>query len=254
MIWPETRTPGASCSLLAGLLSIILAGPAAAQAGVPGSDTKSQVPTGLTVSPLRIELAAQDRAQTINVNNGTDRLMAIQGRVFSWTQVDGKDVYVPSADLTVTPSIISIPPGQTQLVRVLRKNPASPNEKTYRLVIDQLPESAQPLATGTLARIRFVLPLFVDRDKAKPSKLIWRLNPAGLNLSNEGGATARLVNIAMKRANGEAIALEDANLRYVLGGASFTLPLSNGCMLGPVRVTAMIDGEAVDVAPDSACG
>ena len=54
------------------------------------------------------------------LTNTSERSLPVQSRLFAWSQADGEDVYAPSSDLIISPSIASIPPGETQIVRVLR--------------------------------------------------------------------------------------------------------------------------------------
>lgn len=208
----------------------------------------------LAVTPLRVELPTGATAETVQVRNSTDAPMAVQMRVFAWTQVAGEDEYAPSGDLMVSPSIVSIPAGQTQLVRVLRKAPVSQGEKRFRLVIDQLPDPAKAKSGVAQTRIRFAIPVFVDRDKADAAKFAWRLTEGNLELANSGGAAARIVQIEVKGADGRVIPVEQNSLRYVLGASKITWPIGKGCALGKVTITAQIDGQTVDAEPVAACG
>lgn len=208
----------------------------------------------LAVTPLRIELPAGTTAETVQVQNSTAGPMAVQIRLFAWSQQAGEDVYIPSSDLLVSPSIVSIPAGQTQLVRVMRKAAASQGEKRFRLVIDQLPDPARARPGVAQTRVRFALPVFVDRDKAAPASFAWRLTDGNLELANTGGAAARIVQIEVKKADGRVVPVEQNSLRYVHGASTIAWPVGKGCSLGKVQVTAQIDGRTVDAEPVPACG
>ena len=210
--------------------------------------------SAMAVTPLRIELPSDTSAETVMVRNTTAAPLAVQMRLFGWSQTGGEDVYTPSSDLLVSPSIVSIPAGQTQIVRVTRKSGATAGEKRFRLVVDQLPDPARARPGTTQTRIRFVLPMFVDRDRAAPADFAWRLTDAGLELDNNGGATARIVKIAVTGPDGRVVPVEKNALRYVLGSSTIGWPIGEGCSIGPVRVTAEIDGRTVDAEPVPACG
>lgn len=217
------------------------------QAAEPG-------PAALNVAPLRVELEGDGIGATVRLTNESNRPLPVQSRLFAWSQVDGEDVYAPSNELTVSPSITSIPSGQTQVVRVLRKGPASPGEKRFRLAVDQLPDPALARPGQAQTRIRFTLPVFVDREKALPAVFAWRIAKDRIELVNTGGLTARVLEIEVKTPDGRIVPVERNALRYVLGNSTIAWPLGNGCSLGPVRVTAQIDGQAVDGVAASACG
>lgn len=213
----------------------------------PGAST-------LSISPLRIELDRNGTGATVYLTNSSDRQVAVQSRIFAWTQDAGNDVYAPSSDLTVSPSISMIPPGETQIVRLLRKGAASPGEKRFRLAVDQLPDPALTQAGQAQVRIRFTLPVFADRDAAAPAALAWRVRDDRLELANSGGLTARVGNLAVTTAGGQALQVERNTMRYVQGNSTISWPIGKGCATGAVRVTAIVDGQTVDAQPISTCG
>lgn len=224
--------------------------PGATEEGTPAAHG----PAILSIAPLRVEIEGTGAGATVRLTNSSDHALPVQSRLFAWTQSEGEDVYAPSSELVVSPSITSIPSGQTQVVRVLRKGAASAGEKRFRLAVDQLPDPAQARPGQALTRIRFTLPVFVDRDKAPPAALAWRVANDRIELANTGGTTARVLELEVKTADGRIVPVERNALRYVLGNSTITWPLGNGCSLGPVRVTAQIDGEAVDGVAAPACG
>lgn len=247
----------ACVAIVAGGLSTAAAPPADATAPADDAaavEAAAPGPAILSIAPLRVEIEGGGAGATVRLTNASDHPLPVQSRLFAWTQADGEDVYAPSSELVVSPSITSIPPGQTQVVRILRKGPATPGEKRFRLAVDQLPDPAQARPGQALTRIRFTLPVFVDREQAQPAAFAWRVGKDRLELVNSGGATARVLDLQVKGADGRIIPVERNALRYVLGNSTITWPLGNGCALGPVRVTAQIDGQAVDGLAASACG
>ncbi|GGE03827.1 fimbrial assembly chaperone [Tsuneonella deserti] len=219
----------------------------------PAPATPSEFGAGLAISPLRIEIDDAARGATVMLTNTSSRPLPVQSRLFAWSQASGEDVYVPSSDLTISPSIASIPPGETQIVRVLRNGAASPGEKRYRLIVDQLPDPAAARSGAAEARIRFTVPMFLDRSKAVPAQFEWRIGGDGIELTNTGGATARIMQLEVKTASGTAVPIERNSLRYVLGNSTIAWPVENACSLGPVTVTASVDGRTVDAQPRSTC-
>lgn len=236
----------AAVALGGSLASGLIGAPAALSA-------PSETGAGLAITPLRVEIDDTNRGATVMLTNTSVRDLPVQTRLFAWSQAQGEDVYAPSTDLTISPSIASIPPGETQIVRVLRSGPAAPGEKRYRLIVDQLPDPTLEKNGEAEARIRFSLPVFLDRSKAAPTQLDWRIGANGIELANTGGATARIVQIEVKTAAGTPVPVERNTLRYVLGNSTIAWPLGNACSIGPVKVTASIDGRTVDAEPRSTC-
>ena len=237
--------------LAGGSLFLVPAVPLAAQDWVPSA---TGGPAVLSISPLRVELEGDGDGATVLLSNGSARALSIQSRLFAWAQNAGEDVYEPSTDLTISPSITSIPPGETQVVRVLRMGSASPGEKRFRLVVDQLPDPALARPGQTQTRIRFTVPVFLDRKAAQPAQLAWRLEGNRIELTNSGGSTARVLDLTVTTNGGRVVPVERNSLRYVLGNSTITWPIGNGCSLGAVHVTAQIDGQVVDGEPASVCG
>lgn len=255
MTWPMPPSRVCKAVTLAGsfALSATALSPAAGQDAEMGA-AGAKATASLAVTPLRIELAAGTIAETVQVQNSTDAPMAVQMRLFAWTQEAGEDVYAPSNELLISPSIVSIPARQTQLVRLLRKTAASPVEKRYRLVVDQLPDPAQARPGVAQTRVRFAIPVFVDRDKAAPAAFAWRLRNGSLEVTNTGGSSARIVHIAVTGPDGAPVTVEQNALRYVHGASAISWPIGGGCSLGNLRITAQIDGQTVDAEPAPACG
>jgi fimbrial chaperone protein len=254
---PVSFACACKASILAGVFAfspVAAQEPARDQGADPATSDVAKATASLAVTPLRIELPTAATAETVQVRNTTDAPMAVQMRIFAWTQQDGADAYAPSTDLAVSPSIVSIPAGQTQIVRVLRRAAASQGEKRFRLVIDQLPDPAKARAGVAQTRVRFAIPMFVDRDKAPPASFAWRLIPGSLELRNTGGAAARIVQIDVRGADGRPVEVEQNTLRYVHGASTIAWPIEQSCKLGKVKVTAQIDGQTVDAEPVAACG
>lgn len=207
----------------------------------------------LNIAPLRLEFNAGKQAATVTLTNTSGRDVAVQSRLFAWSQADGEDRYAPSTALTISPSIISIPPGATQVVRLLRSGAASPGEKRFRLAVDQLPDPASAQSGSAEARLRFTLPVFLDRDTAQPARLEWSLRDGELALANTGGSTARVLAVEVTNAAGQAVQVERNSLRYVQGGAAIAWPIANACGLGTVTITAQVDGQTAHGTATPAC-
>ena len=239
-------------------LSVVGVSSAAAEAvdeaptAAPGPEV--DLGASLSIAPLRVDIDSEATGATVYLTNPSARELAVQTRLFGWSQNAGDDVYAPSGELTVSPSISMIPPGETQIVRVLRKSGSSAGEKRFRLVVDQLPDPKSAEGGRAETRIRFTLPVFVDRDTAGSPALAWRLADDKLEVANTGGATARIVSLAVKTANGNNVTVGRNVLRYVHGNSTIAWPIGKGCSLGAVTITAQVDGQTVDAQPNTTCG
>ncbi len=221
-----------------------------AAAAAPGADRGAR----LNIAPLRLEFDAGKTSATVMLTNTSARPLAVQTRLFAWSQAGGEDSFAPSSALTVSPSIISIAPGATQIVRVMRTVAVSQGEKPFRLAVDQLPDPASAGNGEAEARLRFTLPLFMDRATAAPAMLTWRLAQGRLELTNSGGQTARVVGLEVQTAAGASVAVERNSLRYVQGQTTISWGVNGACALGTVTVKALVDGQAVNAQVSPTCG
>ena len=208
----------------------------------------------VSLAPLRIEMDGEQRAETLRVYNPSPRAIGVQVRAFGWKQEAGKDVYFPSNDVMVSPSIITIAPGDTQIFRVVRRDRPAEGERRYRVAVDQLPDPELLRGGEAQARIRFTIPMFIDRATAQPANIAWSVGSDGLTATNSGQQTARLVNLSLKDAQGQPIPVETGGLHYIQGGSTLNWVMPGGCPTGAVTISAMIDSQVIDVPAANTCG
>jgi fimbrial chaperone protein len=135
------------------------------------------------VSPIRVDLDRTSKSGTITVSNDeTADSLRVQMRLFEWTQdADGKDVYRESQDLVYFPRLMVLEKGEQKLVRVGLRTPATTQEKTYRLFVEELPSPKVPgTASGSQVAIavRFGVPVYL-----KPSKQVLRGEIASMSVA-----------------------------------------------------------------------
>lgn len=179
----------------------------------------------LSLSPVGLDLPANQRAGSISLTNNGATPTSLQVRVFRWTQVDGQDVLEPTRDVLASPPAATIPGGDTYTVRVVRVagQPVQGSE-SYRLVIDELPqlkgERDAPSAVSML--LRTSLPVFFTEPGAT-AQLTWALsrdaNGIHLTATNSGGRHAKLAGLAVETAAGP-LAFGGNLAGYVLPGSS----------------------------------
>jgi len=80
----------------------------------------------LQVAPTMLTLQANQNADGLWLSNSGRAPVQVQLRVFRWTQVDGEERLEPTRDLVISPPMQTLPPGQRQLVRLIRTNPIPP--------------------------------------------------------------------------------------------------------------------------------
>jgi fimbrial chaperone protein len=159
--------------------------------------------SGFGVSPLRLELSAAKPMASFTLTNSGDTPVVIQAQPRQWRQVDGQDVHEATRALLVNPAIVSLKPGESQVVRVALRGAADAERETgFRMFFTEVPQAAPTDAApagGMNIRIvkRMDVPVFVApvAGQAKPAGEL-RASAAGaslrLDFGNSGTAHWRL--------------------------------------------------------------
>jgi len=115
------------------------------------------------IAPLRVDFDTMERNSVVRVVNSGTEILTMQVEALDWSQAeDGRDQYEATSDVIAVPPIFSIPPGETQLVRVglLSQQPLEV-EQSYRLLFTELPPPMNNKAVaGLQLRMRVSIHVF----------------------------------------------------------------------------------------------
>lgn len=209
---------------------------------------------GLQVTPISLDIPAQEQSQAMFLSNSGKTMLRAQVRVQQWTQSGGSEQLEATRDVVASPPIVEIAPGGRQMVRIVRLQPApAAQEKTYRLIIDELPGSdgvQPPAAAGLQFLLRYSVPVFVlpssaagnaalppasAANGAMPLTDISRLSASvkangpdasTLTIINNGARRAKLSQFAYVDARGQRNMLFPGLMGYVLAGQTMQWPLA----------------------------
>jgi fimbrial chaperone protein len=154
-----------------------------------------------SVNPVRVTLSSKQPVAAITVRNSGSEPAVIQLETSAWSQEQGQDVLVPSTDVLATPPIFTVAPGKTQILRIgLRRPAAGAGESTYRLVLREVPSSAQ--TTGLRVALMISMPVFVMPAREVAPKLEWRASRTTdgqirVHATNKGDAHVQLTKIEL---------------------------------------------------------
>lgn len=219
-------------TLLAGLLAAFEAGAA-----------------GLSVTPISLEFTTAPVQALWLSNTGAEPLNA-QLRAYTWTQSDGADRLEPTRDLLLSPPMMALQPGQRQLIRVIRSASAAAGERSYRILVDELPDPARQ-QQGLNFVMQFSIPVFAGAPAEAAPALEWRLlSEAGkpvLVADNRGDGRAKITDLELLDAEGRSLLRRSGLFGYVLAGASRRWPLTaqETAGLPATDIQARINGENV---------
>lgn len=196
--------------LLGGVLLLLAIGPAFA-----GS---------IAVNPIRVTLHATQTTSALVVRNSGAEASVVQLQIVSWSQQDGKDVYVPTKDLLATPPIFTVPAGGSQTVRVgLRRRADAHSEGTYRLILQEVPPPPKPEFRGLQVALRLSVPVFVAPAVAPSSTLTWHAeltSQGDLKIAavNTGNTHVQVIRFKLASDGTELAPTTPAGSAYVLPG------------------------------------
>ena len=157
----------------------------------------------IRLSPVSVEILSDQAASSISLYNQSNESADLQVRVFEWRQNAGQDQLIPTDEIVVSPPFLKLQPSESYNLRVVRINPESiSGEKTYRIIIDELPKpiDSRKAAQGVNVLLRSSLPVFVV-NKDAITKLSWKIdinqNTPSLNISNIGNRHALLNSLTL---------------------------------------------------------
>lgn len=182
---------------------------------------------GLQVSPTSFEFK-DEKSQNLWITNSGDAPASVQGQVFQWSQQNHTDILTKTGDFIINPSIVTIEPGQKQLVRVINtQKEKTPHQNTYRIVVSELPTNRpSPQQTGNNIRflIQYSMPLFSNRvgddnkspqDFAFNARLVKENGKTWLTIKNNDPRVLKLSELGVVR-NNQTRSLIEGLVGYVL--------------------------------------
>jgi fimbrial chaperone protein len=206
----------------------------------------------LSVLPVNIHMAPGEQATTLTVTNQGASKTAVQIRAYAWNQDGDKDNLTPSNDVVVAPPIASIAPGDSQVVRLILRQPPQGKEATYRIILDQIPPAAEPGVVHVVLRLS--IPIFAQPQTRALAHVEFHAEVKDgqtyLVANNDGLRHEAIREIELTSSNGQKLKLESGASPYILAGttrhwkidAPDALPLAGDTL----RLTARSDAEAIE--------
>lgn len=220
---------------------------------------------GLQVSP--VSLTIPERSGVVWLDNGSDRAMRAQVRVFRWHQDNGADELVETDNVIASPPFVEIAPEGRQVVRLVRFGDEAESgaacEQSYRILVDELPEETEGQQLGLQYVLRYSVPVYLTNPgcgQPQPElswEIVTRGEAAHLHVVNMGQTRAQLADIHYISADGTRTQISGGLFGYVLSGAErdFALAQPAAEFASGGRIEVRVNGsqvsEPVAVAPQS---
>jgi fimbrial chaperone protein len=124
------------------------------------------------VSPVNITLDRSAPTALLTLTNQGDHPVTFSMNTYAWTQgASGKIELEPTSDIIFFPQSLSLAAGESRNVRIGSQLASGPVEKTYRIVLDELPPARTMQSTRTGMQIQILsqitIPIFIEPVTAR---------------------------------------------------------------------------------------
>lgn len=212
----------------------------------------------LQVSPTSVNFDNSQQAQSVWLTNSGKESIRGQVRLYNWQQVNGQEQLNPASGMIVTPAIVSIQPGQRQLVRLVQPKGTGKEtdqvEQAYRLIVNELPTTTTH-ENGLQFLLSYSVPVFVNQKAHAESRTA--LNGVDISLEMRKGRMMLIVNNSLKQhiklsqvtftpANSKPVTLTPGLLGYTLAKQKMEWPvnLSAGLIKNGGVLSAIVNNDA----------
>jgi fimbrial chaperone protein len=175
-----------------------------------------------TVTPVRIQVSASRPNAILQVANREDEPVTLQAHVVAWSFDGQKDVLVDNDEVLLNPPIAVIGAHQTQAIRMgLRRLNDSAQERSYRLIIEEVPRPPKPGFVGVRTIVKISIPIFVSPKNAIAPRLSWQAVRMGdsrvkLIATNQGSAHIQIKSMDVTGADSPDAYLKGVPPIYLL--------------------------------------
>ncbi len=193
--------------------------------------------SSFTVNPTLIELSARTPTATLLIRNESPDTLRFQLAVMAWDQKpDGEMALTETEDLAFFPTLFTIPPKQDRRVRIGTRVPFGTTEKSYRILVKELPSDEKAAAPGVNVITHVSVPIFLRPPAPKAAVSLTNVGlkdgRVQFDLQNIGNMRVlpRSAKITGFGASGNRVFSSDLQGWYVLaaGVRHFSLDLEGG--------------------------
>jgi fimbrial chaperone protein len=183
--------------------------------------------SSFSVDPLRVNLSAENRSAVVSITNPSARELRFEIKAFTWDQAPPADdmQLAPTQEIVAFPPLVTIKPRTTQRVRIGTTATAGAMEKSYRLMVEELPDVTTSVAANQVnVRARVGIPVFLAPTKTALSgrldSVVIKGRTVSVTLTNTGTVHAMVDNVVIRGMAGteEMIFEEALQGWYVLPG------------------------------------
>ena len=206
----------------------------------------------LSVVPVNLFLSPGQKATSLTVTNQGNSEMALQTRAFAWSQKDGEDQLTATNNVVLSPPIVKMAPGATQVIRIILRQAPENFEDTYRILLDQIPPPAEAGVVHMVLRLS--IPIFAQPAIRAFADVQFHLEYKNGQIDlvgmNVGNIHEKIRDIVLSTSDGRKLKADSNVPPYLLSGATrrWHIPVekTQTAPSGTMRLTAHLDTGAID--------
>lgn len=113
----------------------------------------AQAASSVLVWPVYQIIESDQNGSALWLENRGAEPVSLQVRVLAWKQENFNERYADQNNVVASPPFATVPPGQRQLIRLIRNTPVPANtEQAYRIIVDEIPSPINGAAGGKVRR------------------------------------------------------------------------------------------------------
>jgi len=206
-----------------------------------------------TVNPTQIFLSGKTTTALLTLRNDSEETLRFQLTAFGWQQTPaGEITLTPTQDVVFFPALLTLAPKEERRIRVGSTVPAAAQERTYRIFVEELPQSDGARANAVRVLTKMGIPIFIRPAKevatADLRDLALRAGSLSFSLANRGSVhfVPQRVVVRAAGASGERLAEQELKAWYILAGGRREFEV-----VTPAEQCARVASLSVEVAFDA---
>ena len=206
-----------------------------------------------TVNPTQIFLSGKTTTALLTLRNDSEEILRFQLTAFGWQQTPaGEITLTPTQDVVFFPALLTLAPKEERRIRVGSTVPAAAQERTYRIFVEELPQSDGARANAVRVLTKMGIPIFIRPAKevatADLRDLALRAGSLSFSLANRGSVhfVPQRVVVRAAGASGERLAEQELKAWYILAGGRREFEV-----VTPAEQCARVASLSVEVAFDA---
>jgi len=131
--------------------------------------TAAPVLAQFSVDKTRVLLTGRAQSSLVRITNDSNQPMRFDVKIFAWDHNEaGEEVLTATTEAVAAPGAVTIGPKESQNIRVGSTAQVGARERTYRLIIEELPQPRSAAAGSTVSmRMRLSIPVFLEPQKGE---------------------------------------------------------------------------------------